>query len=220
MKIYAYTMTYNTGFAPCVSNKIMSLACCKTILRYRIAKEIENGEKDIYVIGLCGKQLARRNGIGVGKYYSPVYIAKVADCVKCHDYYSKTDRPDKKYVFKDGNWRILPGNPHENEIDTDIYYNFRNIHEENYVLIFEEYIYAGNKLQDIDTLPKLFDKIKSEREKSPRSNTTHLGDNDINCFVTYFNNNKKKIENDRKLVVDEYFVDSCRKGCEGRKNNK
>ena len=230
MEIYAYTMTYNTGFAPCVSNGLMTLACCKTLLRYRIAGKIKDGEKDIYVIGLCGKQLAGRNDIGDEKLYTPVYIAKVSNCIECKEYYAEIDRPDKKYLFENNNWYILSGNPHHDNVknkqeypdyreDTDLYYNFRNIQRENYVLTFEDYIYFGKKVQDIKELPKVFEAIKNIRVRSPRSNTIQLDEDNIKEFVSYFNDKKAKIDNDRTLVIDEYFENSCKKGCEGKKSN-
>lgn len=38
MKLYSYTMTDDTGFAPCVSKGMCSLACCKPVIR-RVALE-------------------------------------------------------------------------------------------------------------------------------------------------------------------------------------
>ena len=87
MKIFAYTMVYDTGFAPSVDKGVLSLACCKTFLRYKIANELLDSSDDIYVVGLCSKQMSGRHNYD--NDYFPVYIAKISDCVKTDYYYSK-----------------------------------------------------------------------------------------------------------------------------------
>ena len=38
-------MVWDTGFAPAVQDKVLSLACCKTRLRHKIAEELLHDDK-------------------------------------------------------------------------------------------------------------------------------------------------------------------------------
>ena len=111
--VYAYTMRYDTGFAPAVDKGILSLACCKTNLRFRIAKDLSNNNT-VILIGLCGKEMADRNGFTDS--YFPVYMAKITCAIETKEYYCHSSkyksRPDAKYKYQDEKWYILPNNPH------------------------------------------------------------------------------------------------------------
>lgn len=56
--LFAYTMTWDTGFSPCVYGQL-SLACCKSIMRHTIAERFKS-DKEIYLMGLLGKTMAKR----------------------------------------------------------------------------------------------------------------------------------------------------------------
>ena len=109
MKIFTYTMVWDTGFAPAVHNGLLSLACCETKLRYLIAKEMaRDNSSEIILLGLCGKQLASRHTLP-NPYY-PVYVSKITDFVKCSDYYTLpqySSRPDCQYEKTGGIERPL-----------------------------------------------------------------------------------------------------------------
>ena len=246
MILYPYVMTYNTGFAPCVYESRLSLACCKTKLRYKIGKTFEPGE-DIYIMGLCGKGLLKRNQTKFGSdieelVYSPIYIAKVTDVVSCENYYSKNEfakRPDCKYEYKNGNWAVKKNNPHyegnKNErihfTDTiDLSYNKS---KPNYVLLSDEYIYWGKNLipfNEMDDkfpsnkeIENVFRNVKKTRLNSPRSDTYEISKEDISIFELFFKNYIKshnKLNEDKKMTIDDYFIvnDKCSNiHCEGTK---
>ena len=162
LKIYAYTMTHDTGFAPAVHGKELSLGCCKTFLRHKIAEEWGKlkDTTDFYVIGICGKQLADRNkktNQETSDYY-PIYIAKVKKVIKAIEYYKDQKdfkRTDTQYSYRDGEWLYSEYNPHHiltngnkskykgwrilpnPENEKDINYINRKNKDENYILVCE-----------------------------------------------------------------------------------
>ena len=229
ISVYAYTMVYDTGFAPSVSDNTLSLACCKTYLRYKIANQHPE-ENAIYLIGLCGKQMSDRHCFE--KNYFPVYIAKITRTVKTEEYYSKSEyklRPDVQYEYKDGQWYVLPTNPHHNvksrkehskpDEEKDIYYIRSSRHEINYVLLSEnEFVCFGNKYKDFDkynSLPQVIKNICVERKNACRSDLTPIGftsQDSIDEFLQFFHQNKKG--NNQVSTIDKHFLSG---GCKGEK---
>ena len=225
MKIFTYTMVFDTGFAPAVYNMELSLACCKTILRHSILKALGSDE-NIYMVGLCGQQLIDRNNLEKELLYQPVYIAKVSDAICTDEYYSDKkykNRPDVQYEYKNEEWYYTPNNPHHShknqksseklnnpQAEKDIYYIYGSKRCLNYSIICDEYIKFGKNIPK--DLPNVFDKISKIQRKSPRSYrvvSNLLDSNEMKEFVDFFNNNKDKYKNEN--TIDKYFIDkiSC-----------
>lgn len=230
MKIFAYTMVYDTGFAPSVDKGILSLACCKTFLRYKIANELLDNSDDIYVVGLCGKQMSGRHNYD--NDYFPVYIAKISDCVKTDYYYSKRaykTRPDSQYLLENGVWYFKKNNPHHiisdnKEIEElpnpneekDLFYIRGNKHEKNYVLISTDYVYFGKYYSNNHfEVPPFLVKIGNERKEACRSDLSPIEilnkkeQEELVKFV--FDNSKLFSKQNRNNTIDKYFID--RKSC-------
>lgn len=225
MKIFTYTMVYDTGFAPAVYDRKLSLACCKTILRYSVQNNLKS-DKEVYIVGLCGQQLIDRNNLEKELLYQPVYIAKVSNSIRTDEYYSDKKykkRPDVQYEYKNGEWYYTPNNPHHScenqkenkkldnpETEKDIFHIYAGKNCFNYSLICDEYIKFGKNIPK--DLPNVFDKISKIQKKSPRSYrvvSNLLNSNEINEFVDFFNNSKDKYKQEN--TIDKYFIEkiSC-----------
>ena len=89
--IFTYRLTHDTGFAPCVDNGLLTLACCKggtenvkKGLRYFIGRFFEeNLQKNIevYISGLYSGKL--------------LYIAKIDKVIPMTEYFSKKEYEDR-----------------------------------------------------------------------------------------------------------------------------
>ena len=236
MILYPYVMTYNTGFAPCIYENMLSLACCKTKLRYKIGTTIKASsehEEHTYIMGLCGKGLLKRNQVKFGSdieklEYSPIYIARVTDVVSCEEYYSKKEfakRPDCKYKYQNGHWAVKENNPHYDgkKVETidfrdtiDLSYNKS---EPNYVLLSDEYIYWGRNLipfNEIDDkfptykeIKNVFLDVRDTRRHSPRSDTYKISKEEESIFELFFKNycySHNKLKTDKEMTIDDYFI--------------
>lgn len=185
MKIFAYVMTYDTGFAPCVAEGKLTLACCKTNLRYKIGN-LFSGAEELYLLGLCGKTLAEKCGFSKEYFYTPVYAARITDVCKTTDYYNfhRKIRCDQVYVYnaKKEKWTIGENNPHHSgsdgkgwdwQTEKDLVYLPRANSKKgvlNSVLVSTDFAHLGKEMcprnQD---LPSFLEKIAKECEKAPRS---------------------------------------------------
>lgn len=237
MKIFAYTMKCDTGFAPAVKNNLLTLACCKTQLRYNIAKDLEkNPNEQVLLMGLCGKELLSRNNFNEKFLYVPIYIAKINRFEKVTDYYSNKQynkRPDQKYCYdnKSNKWFIRANNPHhiienlskddlysfdEYKQERDLFFIHGKNKKENFVLFADEYIYFGKNLKPLSSLPTEFKEIQKIRLKSPRtSSLNQLSKNETENIFAYFEQNKLKYK--YVQTVDEYFEKQiCKVECKTR----
>ncbi len=214
MKIYSYTMTHDTGFAPAVSNGLLSLACCKTQMRHSIAQAFINGEREILLLGLCGKQLAKKHAL---LNYYPVYICKVSDVVKCQDYHQLSlyaDRPDRQYRYENGQWLPESTNPHKESADLirrDLFYNGN---KENYVLLSDQYVYFGrNQNKEI---PVCFKAVQEQREKASRaSGVVRLNESEMQDLCTFFEAHcSDSLQSNANCTIEDYFLAGKEKcGC-------
>lgn len=147
--LYIYVMTNDTGFAPCIDNGLFTLACCKggkKGMRKSAAKEVLFGN-NVYVLGLCGKQLAERE---YKKNYSAIYLVKIDKIIPMADYYKNgglsEDRRDNAYKLTSGSLQhkgsIYPHWDSENSQRIDI--------EGEYVLFSEHFTYWGDKCDEAD----------------------------------------------------------------------
>ena len=236
MILYAYVMKWDTGFAPCVKGNVLSLATCKTFLRYKIGNEFKASE-DIYIMGLCGKELQKRHRKEFDSTfnYSPIYVAKITSVEKTKKYYAQKGRPDQKYSYdnKSKEWFVLKNNPHHLEMEAegvfenklavcekDLYYlprgNKDNTEKsENYVLISKQFAYFGKDLTKLNDLPKVIQNICKERAEKCRCDRTPINIEDEKEFLKWFNgqisNNTNK-ENNKGKTIDTYFDEG---GCKG-----
>ena len=223
MIIYAYTMTDDTGFAPAVKNGMLSLACCKTYLRYKIANDINVNEHEVYIIGLCGKKLA--NYHSYSRYYFPVYIAKITEFVSTKEYFSNSkyfDRPDSQYRLIDKNWYFTKNNPHHDsstndylqqlinpENDKDLYYTRRRNPELNYVLLSTEYACFGDLFANDNSpdIPIFLKKIGDTRSRACRGGLdpiTVLDSDEQQKLVDFVNDNKERFKVQK--TIDASFI--------------
>lgn len=145
--LYVYAMTCDSGFAPCVKDSLLTLACCKGGkkggMRTAIYHDFEAHKKDgteIWVLGLCGKGLAK----GREMEYSPIYLAKVTGVIPMTEYYGPNSakyqgREDHKaYQLVGDKLEPTEDNPHKDSADTiakDI--------GGKYVVLSKDFIYWG-----------------------------------------------------------------------------
>ena len=213
MKIYAYTIAYDTGFAPCITNNELTLACCKSDLRYKIGEELlKNPNENVYLFALCGKGLSKERKFGEEYFYSPLYIAKITGTIRTNEYFSvlENGRRDQVYYYdENGELSSLINNPHRkpaekfnpvDEVNKDILYMPRKTSEPklNYVLKSTDYIYFGNNLMIRKELTKSVNKICEKLEKACRSNplTVYTPEEKEEFIVWYKEIKKLKTQTD------------------------
>lgn len=228
IEIYAYTMTHDTGFAPAEYKNMLSLACCKPRLRDKIGRIWEE-DSNIFVIGLCGKQLAERHPEkSKGEAYFPVYIAKInLKPVAVEEYYSNEEfekRPDaRQYRFDGENWFVFRDNPHHEEYksfpkkwipydhdsvmkDKDLRYIWgTTINRSNSVLLSTQFVCPRSP----DNLPEIMKEIGDERRKVWRSDLVPIKcakdreDEFLKCFDSLMKSTNKKT-----TPIDGFFIES------------
>ena len=166
--IFTYRLTHDTGFAPCVDNGLLTLACCKggteTVkrgLRYFIGRFFEeNLQKnvEVYISGIYSGKL--------------LYIAKIDKVITMNEYFVKKEykgRTDQIYrldgaVLKRDKRKLkgIHDDEHSNNCD-------RN---GKYVLISKEFVFLGNKAIDIDeSILSFYPKGRGQYPKGQYSRT-------------------------------------------------
>ena len=179
--IFAYRLVSDSGFAPCVDNNILTLACCKggqirkgknimTGLRYHVGKHKEQNPGDeIYILGIYKNKL--------------LYYALTTDVQKMTDYFS----PEKKVEFGKRNDQIYNtenGFLNRNRLLPHIHkkgdpQNNRDINGV-YVIISSVFTYYGSHAQDIP-IEVLAVLPKARENKKYRENETEF--NIINNYI-------------------------------------
>jgi hypothetical protein len=150
--IYAYRLTNDTGFAPCIDNNTLTLACCKggqirkeknvqTGLRYHIGKHRKNNPDDeIYLLGVYKNRL--------------LYYAEVTDVLEMTDYYSKKQkaafgrRLDHIFDTENGTLkrnRFMPDIHPESKTDLQWRRDINGV----YVIVSNRFTYFGTKAPEI-----------------------------------------------------------------------
>ena len=110
MKIYAYILPHDTGFAPCYADGIWTLACCKPQMRRNIYKLWHSApiykaqEEDIWVMGM---KHGDKTEDGFSSYI--VYAAKIKEVLNREHYF------DEKGEFADRADCIYTGVPKSEE---------------------------------------------------------------------------------------------------------
>ena len=145
--IFTYRMTLDTGFAPCVDNGLLTLACCKggkekypCGLRFFIGRlwDYFNANPDerveIYVSGIFQEKL--------------LYFAKITDVIEMKEYFSSKEykrRLDQIYELDGNELKHIEGNNTHNDphfIKCDI--------NGKYVLISNEFVYLGKNAIEVN----------------------------------------------------------------------
>lgn len=137
--LYVYAMKNDSGFAPSISENLLTLTCCKRKLRSSAQEQIMRGN-DVWVLGLCGKGLAGRTKERV---YSPVYLAQIHEALPMADYYRddkyKTQFDHAAYKVVNGELISTENNPHKYNgqlIESDI--------KGGFALLSRRFVYWGN----------------------------------------------------------------------------
>ncbi len=153
--LYIYRLTDDSGFAPCVENDLLSLACCKggqirngkiinTGLRHRvgICREADYREDDVYILGIFKNKM--------------LYLAKVTSVVTMEEYYSgiSKGRTDDIYSFVNGelvrNRKLRNQNVHT---DPD---RMKKDIAGKYVILSNDYIYLGEDAVSIGGITQYY----------------------------------------------------------------
>ena len=144
--VYIYAMSHDNGFAPCVENEWLTLACCmgaKNGGMRKYAADNFNVGNTVYILALCGKALAGKAKLGEQAVFRPIYLAKIDEVLEMTEYYTKggraTGRKDDVYQVIDGKLVSKENNPHQSascqEKDSG----------GQYVLCSRQFTYWGNK---------------------------------------------------------------------------
>jgi hypothetical protein len=138
-KIYVYKVTTDDGGAPCVFNKILSLAICKPKIRSTISI-------NDWLIGFGGKTT-------IGERL--IYVAKITDKIFNGDYYKEVeyfDRPDCIYRWDKKDYKyvwIKSKQYHRNGefLEHDLGNAINNYNSAN-VLLSNDFSYLGREGTD------------------------------------------------------------------------
>lgn len=130
-RYYGYKMTDDTGFAPCMTESCLSLACCMTGIRRR-APALS------WIAGFGGASL------GLGKL---IYLMQVERSMTFDDYFRHHElkgRIDNVYFLKNGKYQQIPTarchkTPAEWKHDTSI----------DRILIARRFVYFGSSKIDV-----------------------------------------------------------------------
>lgn len=153
--LYIYRLTDDSGFAPCVENGLLSLACCKggqirngkvihTGLRHRIGvhREADYNNDDVYILGTFKNKM--------------LYLAKVTNVVTMNEYFGgmSKGRTDDIYSLVNGelvrNKKLRVQNVH---IEPD---RIRKDIAGQYVVLSDDYIYLGRDAVSIESIIKYY----------------------------------------------------------------
>ncbi len=140
--LYVYAMTNDSGFAPCVQNNWLTLACCKGGKKGGLRKSAANDfikGSDVWILGLCGKKLASDDK---EKVYMPIYLARIDETILMTDYYADNGKCSgrKDNVYQVENEKLVPkkNNPHnQQDQEKDV--------GGQWVLASHNFVYWGDK---------------------------------------------------------------------------
>ena len=152
--IALYRLTNDSGFAPCIDKKLLTLACCKGGqvrkgkpvnwgLRFQIGNKyngIDYTTDNVYILGTYNKKF--------------LYIARVTKVVTMEEYFDgmADGRTDNIYSFADGKL-IRNENLRKECVHTDELQNMRDI-AGKYVLLSDDFVYLGRDAVYIDQVEK------------------------------------------------------------------
>lgn len=175
-KLFSYVMTSDTGFAPCVSDGLLTLATCKPDIR-RLASD----ERHDYVMGIRGLTLARKSNTEPRRL---VYLAEVSEKTGFDSYYNDArhkGRKDNIYHRVNGNW-VQERNPYHKHINrkTDL--------KEPTVLLSRRFLYFGREAVELgDELFRLFVRM------SRKYKVSELGEASLKKLESVFGENRARL---------------------------
>lgn len=137
-RLYSYVMTSDTGFAPSVSNGVLSLATCKPDIR-RLASD----DRHDFVMGIRGRTLARKTNTGPRRL---VYLAEISEKIGFDSYYNSAEfkgRKDNIYHRLGKSW-IQDKNPYHKHVNrkTDL--------KSPTVLVSRRFLYFGRNAIELN----------------------------------------------------------------------
>ena len=158
-RYYGYKMTDDTGFAPCVTESFLSLACCMTSVRKR-------AQKDSWIAGFGGAAL------GHGKL---IYLMQVERAMTFDEYFKTTElkgRFDNIYFLTNGEYLQVPtARCHKNSAD------WKHDTSVDRILIARRFVYFG--CSKVDVPSRFHDFI-------PHARTYRCTDGErVDAFVTW-----------------------------------
>ncbi|MGI0069256.1 MAG: hypothetical protein ACREAN_03260 [Nitrosopumilaceae archaeon] len=202
LKLHLYIMSSDSGFAPHVTDNLLTLATCKPKIR-RMALVGD------YLLGIAGKELSKKCG---KTPYRLIYLAKITD-KKTFDQYSTdskyTDRRENIY-FRNSEtreWNQKTNNSHgRKQKDTDL--------KGCYSLLSDYFIYRGRHCEQLDD--EKFSEVLRLLRRAPRAdhkpkdlssnpNVMNLIDSIFSEYKDEMNKYQEPIESKESLHV------SCRK---------
>ena len=216
--LYVYAMTHDSGFAPCIKDNLLSLACCKGGknggMRKAVALDFQNPENEVWVLGLCGKSLAAENSQMI---YNPVYLARIDKVIEMTEYFESQNEYEgrndhRAYRTVNGKLESQPENPHIHKADQE-----RDING-GYVLFSNHFVYWGEKcgesgLEIRALYPAIFkgDGIKKGIEEHYRGylvdrNFSFDIEADLSEFEWFPTQNKCNIKQPNQLVANMFML--------------
>lgn len=194
--MYMYRVTSDTGFAPCVDDGVLTLACCKggwkngvkTGIRYWIGskRNVDYEKEDVYLLGIHKDNI--------------LYVAKVTKVVTMEEYYSGMSKGRKDDIYEVIDNKLV----HKKNVSThnDPDQIARDI-SGKYVIISNEFRYFGNKCfgeKEIKDILK--DDFPTNRETKAL-----IVSNKVEEILDYIEEKEKKIE------LEEVEPNDAENGC-------
>ena len=144
--VYIYVMTNDNGFAPCIDNNWLTLACCKGGKKGGMRKSAKNdfsAGHNVYLLGLCGKTLATK-AMKSEMEFLPVYLAKIDKYIEMKEYYKigglSAGRKDDVYIYDADKDEFEPKKCNHHSEDEQ-----KKDKGGKYVLCSHQFTYFGNK---------------------------------------------------------------------------
>lgn len=132
--VFLYTMVWDTGFAPHVSQGWMSLGCCAGPVR-------EHAQLGTIVIGVSGKGME-----GVCRWYVPIYMMSVDEKLTFDEYFRDrrfSGRADNIYKKKDGKY-VQDRSKVKDRRYIDEHADADDTKKSEHVLLSSDFIYFGD----------------------------------------------------------------------------
>lgn len=226
--LFTYTMTCDTGFAPAVSDGVLSLACCSSPVRKSVARCLSE-ENEVYFMGVMGKTFAERCKLSCEEFaYAPIYIAKAYHAVKASEYFTKNGkyavphRQDQVYLFDSGHWSSKKENPHvkhrmsENELlnsNSDVFYREKSGEKQmSDVVLAKEFVYFGKEIVSLKVLDPMFSVLAAEQAREWRAHSNRAKNIDEKEFIAAFEELLKQNISPENRPNEDPPQDSCGQG--------
>ncbi|MCD6477947.1 MAG: hypothetical protein J7K87_03005 [Candidatus Aenigmarchaeota archaeon] len=134
-----YTMRCDTGFAPCVKDNWISIACCAPPVR-------QYATEDDYVLGISGRLMEKRKGVGI-PYHTPIFLMKVTERLTFDEYFHDErfkGRVDNIYKKNEKGKYVQTRFHVKDERYIAVHEGDDDWRESEYVLVSNDFYYFGN----------------------------------------------------------------------------